>query len=106
MQDNVVDINRTNPQPPAGASADQQLQGLLKLREMYLVMKQNISMFADDEIFKELEIIAVPSDMTHPNGEPIMKTYKPGDALVYLDLKIRDNTQAVKTAQSGIIIAK
>jgi hypothetical protein len=98
--------NNTNPQPQA-PSADQQLQALLKMREMYLVMQQNVTMFADDEVFKDLEIIAVPTEMMNPTtNEPIMKTYKPGDALVYIKEKIEDNAKAIRVAKSGIIIAK
>lgn len=90
----------------SGATAEQQLQALLKVREMYLIMKQNIKLFLEDEIFKELEIVAVPTDMHHPNGEPIMKAFKPQQAMEYLEQKIEENTKAIKIAQTGLVIAK
>ena len=88
-------------------TAEQQFQALLKIREMFMVMKTQIATFADDEIFKDLEIIAIPTEVINPMPqEPVMKSYKPAEALVILEQKLAQNAKDISASKSGIIIAK
>jgi hypothetical protein len=96
-----------NPNSNQAPSAEQQYQKLLKMREMLLIMKTQIATFAEDEVFKDLEIIAMPTDVINPvTQEPVMKSCLPADALKLLDEKLVQNAKEIDVAKSGLIIVK